>query len=639
MQTLLIRCVLGGNVTYPLRMQGSRIDRLLVACLVAAVLPPATPNSATPNAATPNAQETTSPTPQTRERALDLLHVDFAVVSGDGTPVTDLAAEEVTLRIGGRPREIRSLQVVEAPSTLDAGAVESLPAPFGANTATEAGRAFAFVVADDSFRPGREKPLRDAVDLFMKRLADSDRVSLVTMPYGGIKVPFTADHARVQAELSKIVGRAPAEQTGSSLACDSRRTLESMIAYLDTLGQRAEPATVIFITAALAAPRRDAPAMMAPGMCELTRELFEQVGVAAGAARAQFYIVQPVDLFNTGAVVQRENVAGVGYTGSDNPIEGIENLAGVTGGKMLALTGSADTALGRILRERAAHYVAAIAPDRNDRNGRSQQLDVRVKRPGVEVRSRPHITFPRPEPTLGRAVEPSPREMLSTAAVFRDLPLRAAGFAAFEGTGDAMRIVTLAEPVEPDVKIASLLAAIFDADGRSVSHWSATTEELQRRPVIGAMPAQPGNYRLRVAAIDTTGRAGTVDYSVTAESVRTGPMKLSSLLLGLSRDGRFVPRLQFTTEPVAIGYVELYGAPAGSKVLASLEVASTLNGPPLASVPLAIEAAGPERYIARGAVPIGALSPGDYSVRAIIGLEGHAMTRVVQTLRKATLAR
>ena len=67
-----------------------------------------------------------------------------------------------------------------------------------------------------------------------------------------------------------------------------------------------------------------------------------------------------------------------------------------------------------------------------------------------------------------------------------------------------------------------------------------------------------------------------------------------------------MPRLQFTTEPVAIGYVELYGAAAGAKVTATLEARRTLNGPALVAVPLAIEAAGKDRYIAKGAVPIGA---------------------------------
>ena len=575
---------------------------------------------------------------QVPERAVELLTVDFAVVNPDGSPVSDLKADEVTVRVGGRVRDIRSLQLVSATRAAD-DVVEALPPPFGSNLATVAGRDFALVIADDSFRPGREAPLRDAVDIFVKRLHPHDRVALVTMPYGGTKVPLTTDHTRVQLALSRIVGRAPAEQDGSALACESRRTLESLTGYLDLLGIRQEPATVIFITAALAAPRRDAPAMLAPGMCELTRELFEQVGVAAGAARAQFYIVQPVDLFRTGEAVRRENIAGFGYRGSDNPIEGIENLAGVTGGKMLALTGSAETALGRILRERSMHYVAAFTPDRNDRSGRTQQLDVKVKRTGAEVRTRPHIAFAKPEPTLGRPVAPSPREMLGTLEVFRDLPLRGAGFAAFDPKGDALRIVTLAEPVEPDVKITSLLAAIFDDTGKSVSHWAATGDELDRSPIVGAMPAQPGRYRLRVAAIDSTGRAGTVDYDVEAETPRTGPLKLSSLLLGLSRTGGFVPRLQFTTEPVAIGYVEMYGPAYGQKVSATLEVASTLNGPALVAVPLAIETAGENRFIAKGAVPIGGLPPGDYSVRALVGLEGHPMTRVVQTLRKAALAK
>lgn len=580
--------------------------------------------------------------PQSQERGVELLHVDFAVVSSsDGTPVTDLKAEEVAVRVGGRNREIRSLQMIEAAGDIDSGVVESLPQPFGTNTATEAGRTFALVIADDSFRPGREAPLRDAVNLFLGRLTSRDRVSLVTMPYGGIKVPLTTDHSKIQTELVKIVGRAPAEQTGSNLACETRRTLESLVGYLQVLGVRNEPATVLFITAAMAAPRRDAPAMMAPGMCELTREMYDQVAVAAGAARAHFYVIQPMDLINTNAAVTRENVAGVGYSGSDNPIEGIENLAGVTRGKLLQLTGSAETALGRVARETAAHYLAAITPERNDRSGRSQELDVKVKRSGVEVRTRNHITFGKPEPAFGRVTDPSPREMLSTTAVFRDLPLRGAGFAAFGGAeGDSVSIVTLVEPVQPDVKITSLLAAIFNDEGRSVSHWAATAEEMQRSPIIGAMPAQPGSYRLRVAAIDATGRAGTIDYSVNAESVRTGPLKLSSLLLGLSRGGTFVPKLQFTTEPVAIGYLEMYGAAAGAKVTATLEVAGSLNGPALMPpVRLAIEAAGKDRYVAKGAVPIGALPPGDYSVRAIIGLEGHPMTRVVQTLRKAMVVR
>lgn len=569
------------------------------------------------------------------ERGVNLVRVDFVAVSAAGTPVHDLRPEEITVRIAGKWRVVRSVQRLAIQEKRPPAASAELPSPFGTNAGTDTGRALVLVLDDDSFRVGREVPLREAVDRLIAGLGPNDRLSLVTMPYGGLKVPLTTDHTRVRTALSKIVGQAPRSETGSELACRTRRTLESLVGYLDSMhGIRETPVTIMFITGGLAAPRRDAPITMAPGMCELRTDLFAQVGVAAGAARAQFYIIQPGDSMTAGPV-QRENIAGAGYLGSDNPLEGIEHLAGVTGGKMLQLTSAGDGALGRVLRETAAYYLVGLEPASSDRSGRSQQLEVRVSRPDVEVRSRPHITFARPETVNPGPVNPSPREMLRVATVFTDLPLRATAYTALAPGGEGLRLVTIAEPVEPGVSIGSLLAALYNRDGALVSSWAATAEELRRSPVIGAMPVEPGAYRLRVAAIDTTGRAGTADYDVEAEVVRTGPLTLSSVVLGLSRDGRFLPRLQFGDEPAAIGYVELYGAEPGTRISSALELAVTLNGPPLVTVPLVIEAAGEKRYIATGALPIGNLPPGDYIVRALIGLEGQALTRVVRTLRKA----
>lgn len=573
------------------------------------------------------------------ERATPRLAIDFVVVSRDGTPVDDLRADEIALRIGNRARPVRWLQQVSSTGMTrdDAGGTEPLPAPFGTNARDDEGRTLVLAVDSDSFRPGREAPLREAVEHLLQGLTRRDRLALVTMPYGGIKVPFTTEHERVRSALAQIVGHAPSGETGSALACRTRETLTELDGFLNTLGVRQDPVTVMFVTAALAAPRRDAPVMLAPGMCELRAELFEQIGIAAGAARAQFYIIQPGDDLGRTAGVQRENIAGVGFQGSDNPIEGIEHLAGVTGGKMLQLTGSAETALGRVLRETSVRYVAAIDPDRNDATGRSQQLELRVNRPGVDVRASRHITFPSPEPALGRRADPSPRDMLAVPTVFRDLPLRATAFTPVQEDGKALRVIMLAEPVEPGVTFGSVMAALFDADGAAAAQWVATAAELAQLPVVGAMQVPAGAYRLRVAAIDTTGRAGTADYHVAADVASTGPLKLSSIVLELSRDGAFLPRLQFTNEPSAIGYVEMVGAAAGTPVNATLEVARTLNGPALLAVPLAIEATGENRYVARGAIPIGALPPGDYIVRALVGAEGHPMTRVVRTLRKAAV--
>ena len=571
--------------------------------------------------------------PAPQERGAALLTVDFSVIARDGATVPDLSAKEVSIRVGGRTRAVRSLQLLAT-----AGAAPDdtgLPLPFGTNHISDTGRTLALIIDDDSFVTGRETPLREAVEALIKRLSPSDRLSLINMPYGGVKVPFTTDHARVRSALNSIIGQAPPNETGSQLACRTRRTLESLAGYLDAQhGIRETPLTVMFITGGLAAPRRDAPVSMAPGVCELRQDLFREVGEAAGAARAHFYVIQPGDSMSRPTIQETENIGGSNYRGSDNPIEGIEHLVGVTGGIMLPLTNNADGALGRVVRESAAYYSATIDADQSDLTGRVQQLEVKVSRPAVQLRALPHIAFAQRGPGA-RSANPSVREMLSVSTVFRDLPLRTSGYAALEADGTSLRVVTLTEPVDAGVKFASLVAALFDREGKLVSHWTATNEELQRSLVIGAMPAAPGAYRLRVAAIDTAGRSGTADYELEAEVVQTGSLKVSSLILGLSRDGSFSPRLQFSTEPAAIGYLEMYGGAPGTKVSSALEIAATLNGPPLAVAPFAVEAAGPRRYIATGAIPIGALPPGEYIVRALVGIEGQALTRVIRTLRKA----
>jgi hypothetical protein len=568
------------------------------------------------------------------EHGRDLLQVDFVAVTADGQPVPDLRPQEVTVRLGGRARQLRTLRAVAAPIVGDSGSSGgSLPVPFGTNAMATGAREMILIVDDESFRPGRETPLRQAVDALIGGVSPADRLSLVTMPYGGVKVPLTTEHQRIRTALQLIVGGAPEGESGSALACRSLRTLESLRGYLQSLGYREAPATIVFITAGLAAPRRDAPVTLAPGMCELPVELFRQVGVAAGAARAQFYVVQPVDLITTGTIM-RESIAGAEYRGSDNPIEGIEHLTGVTGAKLLQLTGSPGGALMRILRETASYYVAGVDGADEDRTGRALPLEVKVNRPGVEVRTRPQIAFPKPDWSATRPANPSPREMLGVATVFRDLPLRAGAFSSLDADGKSLRVTTLAEPIEPGAKLTSLVAALYDRDGKLVANWVATEPELARAPVIGAMNVEPGAYRLRVAAIDAGGRSGTADYELTAELVQTGPLRLSSVVLGLSRDGAFVPRLEFSSEPVAIGYVELYGGEPGMRVSATLEIARSLNGPALVAVPLAISATGEARFVAKGAVPVGALPPGDYAVRALIGIEGQPLTRVTRTLRK-----
>lgn len=563
------------------------------------------------------------------ERVQGLL-VDFIAVSPDGMPVTDLTAADVAVRINGRVRPIQSLRLmrVAAPPSADAAPPPSpLPPPYGANShsSSTAGRRVILAIDDDSFRAGSEKPVREAVDGLIAALTPRDRVLLVTMPYGGVKVPFTEDRARIRMALAGLSGQRAQNETGSEMACRTRRVLESLTGFLDSLAGGEAPATLVFFTAGLAGPRRDALAGLAPGMCELEVQTFQRVAASAGAARATFYLAHPDD-------VARSTTLGTGARGSDNPLEGIENLAGVTGAQRLPLLAVGRDALARVVRESSAYYVAEIAPESSDLNGESRRLNVRVARAGVTVRSRPAITFAPPRPLAPKRTTPTAREMLIVAEEFADLPMRVAGFTT-QGTDGRLKVVAIAESGDPSAILATAAAALVDGAGRVVAQSSA--RDAAEIPLALAMLVPPGTYRLRVAATDTSARFGTADTQVIAELTPAGPLKLSALVLGLSRDGALIPRLEFGSEPVAIGSFELYGAAtAGMRVTAVLDVARTVDGPALVSIPLALERAADDRLVATGAVPIGALPPGDYVVRGTIGIEGGPSGRVMRTLRK-----
>src|SRR4029079_9245058 len=106
-----------------------------------------------------------------------------------------------------------------------------------------------------------------------------------------------------------------------------------------------------------------------------------------------------------------------------------------------------------------------------------------------------------------------------------------------------IRVIVLAEPAEPGAKLASVMAGPFHRDGKGGASWPAQTHALERAPVLGAVAARSGAYRMRVAAIDATGRSGTADYDVDVDLARTGPLKISAILLGLSRSGSVRPNL------------------------------------------------------------------------------------------------
>jgi hypothetical protein len=328
-------------------------------------------------------------------------------------------------------------------------------------------------------------------------------------------------------------------------------------------------------------------------------------------------------------------------SGSANPVEGLEHLAGVTGGLRMTLATAQQRPLDRVLSETSGYYIVAFEPAPSDRNSEHHGLEITIAREGVNERARPTIAIAAarpddPVPTL------TPSDMLREARVYRDLPLRTTGYSSRGAVPDEPRVIIMGEAAEPTAALVAAAAGVFDSDGRLIAQWTANSSDLGQRATLGALTAPPGTYRLRFAARDADGRTGTADTDIQVGLTGGAGFELSSVVLGLSRPSganaavAFQPRMEFTTEPVAIAYVEVYGGQAGDRVGAMVEVASSIGGPPLVALPLALEPTRePDRFQATGAVPIGGLPAGDYVVRVSVGAEGQQATTVTRTLRKS----
>ena len=565
---------------------------------------------------------------QGRRADAGLLTIDFRAVNADGTPVLDLRPGDVTVKVDGRAREVTSLHSIR----LAAGDER---APFGSNTVVDFGRNIIVVIDSESISPGREQPVRTAVEGLLAAAGPRDRIAIIEVPQGRAEIDLTTDHAAVGAAVAKFSGLRPGVETREDVDC---RTLK-VLGTVDGLTERIpidQPTVLMVLSSGLANPAGPTTTQMnsQSGLCPIRVENFNDAGAAVAASRAAFFGILVLDVRASSGTPPSEDMSG-----------GLDSLAGVSGGTALRLGGSGD-AMARAMRETTAVYRLAFTPEDSERNDAPHRLEISVARPGVEVRARSEVRIERRP-----AKPPTPRDMLRDAVVLRDLPLRAAAYAApsRDENGkvkkDRIKIVALFEPGEADATLQAAMVGLVDDKGKLTAQWTAQEGELRqlermsaanvgRSPLMAALEAKPGKYRLRVAAVDGLGRAGTVDYQLAAE-LSESAVQMSALILGTQQEGGFAPRLAFHEEGTAIALMEIYGAPDPTKVSATLELAQTADGPAMASAPVQVAPAGGGTYlVAFGGFAIATLEPGDYVVRLNVTADGQVVGQATRALRK-----
>jgi hypothetical protein len=339
----------------------------------------------------------------------------------------------------------------------------------------------------------------------------------------------------------------------------------------------------------------------------------------------------PVDMH----VVHVQDPTGSGAAASTSQTQGLEHLAGLTGNTITRLVGSSEAAMAGMAASTSAYYRLTYVPDETERNSQAYPTSLKVSRPDVVVVARSRVLVPEKRGTARKGGAPAPRDMLRVPAAYRDLPLRAAAYTSREGSGTRTRVVVMFEPADATATLNAAAVGFYDQAGKLVAQAMADRESLARTPPMVALVLGAGMYRMRVAAADASGRAGAVDAAVDARLAGEGPLRLSSLVLGIAEDGRFAGRLQFQVEPTAVAYLEVYGVPQG-ELTAELQLAGMEGGPPAVRGAMRITGEpGDDRHVALGGIPIGALPPGDISVRAVVSVNGTEVGSVTRTLRKA----
>lgn len=559
----------------------------------------------------------------------DVVALHFLAIGSEGAVVEDLRPSEVSVRIGGRARPVVSLQFVPIGTTTSGPAgPDAVPPAFATNSAGADGRALLILVADESIGPGDDRRVRESLSALVDALSPRDRIAIVTVPHGGVRLTFTDDRTRVRQAIEQITGRASRQNALLDLSCQSRQTLEAVGAAASSFRSSGLP-VVLVVAGGLMGQRRELERIgtaLAPSACDVRVDDFQAVARAALPTQAHFWIARAETAAATGGPV--EDAAGR----SSNLLVGLEQLAGATGAPLINLTGSDGTLLERVARESAGYYVAGVAIQPGDRGAQPRSLDVRVARAGVAVRSPIEIGLDAVRPA--RPAPMTPDQLLTVAAERRDLSLRAVAYVTRE-SASTLRIAAMGEASDASVTITAAAIGLVDGNNRLAGQWAASADDLPGG-IAAAFAAPPGRYRIRVAAIDALGRAGTVDYLLTAELSGTPSLEMSDLFLGVTRETGFAPRLSFLREPVATAYVEIYGAPAGANIHAVFEVSASANGPAILAQPAAFTATDTaDKFIATAALPIGALPPGEYVVRATMGLEGQPTARVMRVLKKA----
>jgi VWFA-related protein len=450
------------------------------------------------------------------------------------------------------------------------------------------------VLDDKHTAASRTARTRKAAEQFISRyMADNDIAAIVTTSgSGGATQEFTSNKRLLLAAVSRFIGSKIRSETEERLdeyrrqqgipseqgitrvddpqdmqrGYDARMALDTLTNLSNWVGSiRGRRKAIVYFSEGIDYNIYDFNKREATTVQEGMRSAF----AAATRSNVSIYSIDPRGL--TGLGDETIEVSG-GFP--ENPQlnlslqsfndslrlaqDSLRSLSEETGGFAAVNQNDYNDAFSRVVKDNSAYYVLGYYPKNDRRDGRFRKIEVKVNRPGLEVRSRRGYTAARgkppapPKEASNEQASQQVREALESPLPLPGLTLRA--FAApFKGAdkNTAVSVTVEAEGtdfgfVEKDGRLLTDLEVVttaVDINGknrggdRSVVNLALRPENRQRFVQTGVRVATrlqvpPGRYQLRVAARESgSGRVGSINYDLEVPDFTQAPLTMSGIAI------------------------------------------------------------------------------------------------------------
>ena len=510
---------------------------------------------------------------------VEVMEVDVTVVDAKGMPVRDLRAPEFTVTVDGQPRRVISAEFVAESGESAADAAKPRDPYVSNNTDRRPGRLIMLVVDRNNIDTHTIRGAVAALKRFVAGVSPDDRSGardhtasravcrFHDQPRADPQCDSRASWARgpdvLAVQHQRLRGDhlresiEPDRHAAAAVSCVRRHGSQHDVALRSRCraggvdeGDAPPPAHVavrLWICRAAEEPaRRRGP--------EVDDHPLAGLDARGGAGR----VVSPCDARGRGAGQhQRDDVRSGGGKCISIPHlgdasrriaicakRGLETLAGRSRGSLFRVVTNPEFVFERLRHEISAHYMLGVEPAERDRDGKPHQIQVKVGRQNVQVRARRQVQYTRLTPNSWSRDVVMGRVLRSPAAN-TELPMRLSTYTFRDTAPNKVKLILAAE-IDPESMEKELdLAigfAVFDDMGKVVLSgqerkiYSANTDLPIRYEL--AVPVDPGQYRLRLAAVDMSGKSGSVEREVPVFGMANQEFAIGDLILSSVREGR-----------------------------------------------------------------------------------------------------